>query len=621
MRHRCPPKQIATMKKSFLFQALLSALFSMFVAQAIAQVPDRFNYQAVAKDAANAPIVGNVPVRFTILDGSASGTEVYKETHTATADAGGVFALQVGGGAAQGGTLWSNVNWGSGTKFLKVEIDAGSGFVTMGTPQQLVSVPYAQYAKNSSAWTRSGSNVFNTADNVGIGTATPGRKLEVKNNAPQIRLSDSNGSVELYGGLNFQVMNTSNILATFWSGNQATTPRLDILSKSNWDLINSEGDFQIGNGIEKFKIGIALGGGGAGNTNMHTTGNIISLGQGSNLNVLNIAGGKVGIGTTTPANPLHVKGTGYFEGGDLVVSKRIYTADAGDSDGTDIVFGSNNQGSGEWLGSKRTAGGNQYGLDFYTSNQNRLSIRNDGVLSVNDGSLLLKGNNGSSPVLYFQPSGDPNIKARLWMPNGSKYIQFDNLNSTFGGTDPNGGFVFNGSFYDFYAGPIKALYTGGFSIESSGNASKPGGGPWAATSDRRLKQDIRPYADGLKTLLQINPVRFRYNEKSGYDTKPEYVGVIAQEMQDVAPYMVSEVSRKSKEGAAKETYLCVDNSAMTYMLINAVKEQQAEIESLRSQNTTLQSAHDSLEKRLQLLESKVSALLESSTQNSSINNR
>jgi len=155
----------------------------------------------------------------------------------------------------------------------------------------------------------------------------------------------------------------------------------------------------------------------------------------------------------------------------------------------------------------------------------------------------------------------------------------------------------------------------------NGTAAKPGGGLWTASSDRRLKQDIHSYTEGLATILKINPVRFRYNEKSGYNTQTEYVGVIAQEMQDVAPYMVSEVSRKSKEGTADESYLCVDNSAMIYMLINAVKEQQAEIQGLRSKNTKIQSANDSLEKRLQLLESKVSALLESSIQNSSVNNR
>jgi hypothetical protein len=40
-------------------------------------------------------------------------------------------------------------------------------------------------------------------------------------------------------------------------------------------------------------------------------------------------------------------------------------------------------GSGEAIGSKRNAGGNQYGLDFYTSFANRMSIANNGYVGIN----------------------------------------------------------------------------------------------------------------------------------------------------------------------------------------------------------------------------------------------
>ncbi len=111
----------------------------------------------------------------------------------------------------------------------------------------------------------------------------------------------------------------------------------------------------------------------------------------------------------------------------------------------------------------------------------------------------------------------------------------------------------------------------------NGNASKPGGGSWAATSDKRLKQNINPYNDGLETLLKIKPVKYQYNQLSGYNTNPEHIGVIAQDLQKVAPYMVSSVKRDNGE------FLAVDNSAMTYMLINAVKEQQQEINQLKKE--------------------------------------
>ena len=57
----------------------------------------------------------------------------------------------------------------------------------------------------------------------------------------------------------------------------------------------------------------------------------------------------------------------------------------GNNDGT-LDFGlrfGGAPGSGEGIASKRTAGGNQYGLDFYTSSNNRMSIANNGFVGIN----------------------------------------------------------------------------------------------------------------------------------------------------------------------------------------------------------------------------------------------
>jgi len=118
---------------------------------------------------------------------------------------------------------------------------------------------------------------------------------------------------------------------------------------------------------------------------------------------------------------------------------------------------------------------------------------------------------------------------------------------------------------------------------ATADAAMPGGGSWIATSDIRLKKEVTSYTDGLAQLLKINPVKYHYNDASGYDTKPEYVGVIAQELQKVAPYMVGSYNKNGTE------YLNVNNSAMTYTLINAVKEQQQMISTLQQQNDTYQA--------------------------------
>ena len=102
----------------------------------------------------------------------------------------------------------------------------------------------------------------------------------------------------------------------------------------------------------------------------------------------------------------------------------------------------------------------------------------------------------------------------------------------------------------------------------------------------RLKQNVEPYKDGLSSLLKIKPVWYNYNQLSGYDVTKKYVGVLAQDLQQVSPYMVAESSvKKAPDGSS---YLQVDNSAMTYMLINAVKEQQQIIEALKKRIEVLE---------------------------------
>ena len=58
--------------------------------------------------------------------------------------------------------------------------------------------------------------------------------------------------------------------------------------------------------------------------------------------------------------------------------------------------------------------------------------------------------------------------------------------------------------------------------------------------------------------------------------------------------MVGEFIKYDDQGN-KQTYLNVNPSAMTYLLINATKEQQAEIENLKTQNTSLKQQNTELD--------------------------
>lgn len=101
-------------------------------------------------------------------------------------------------------------------------------------------------------------------------------------------------------------------------------------------------------------------------------------------------------------------------------------------------------------------------------------------------------------------------------------------------------------------------------------------------SNQRLKQDVSDFRDGLAKLSKIRPVWFRYNGKAGLPTEKRYVGVIAQEMQRIAPYTIGEFVYQDSTGR-QEKYLDYDANAVTYMLVNAVKEQQQQIEELKGQ--------------------------------------
>ena len=154
------------MKKLLLLLILNSSFIICF-----AQVPNKFNYQAVARNSTGQAIANqNIAVRFSILDGSATGAVAYSETRTMTTSGLGMFSVVIGsiGGTNIIGSL-ATTNWGTGNKFLKVEIDplGGSTFIPLGNTE-LVSVPYAMYSVNGRVGPTGPANVLS------VGTVTNG---------------------------------------------------------------------------------------------------------------------------------------------------------------------------------------------------------------------------------------------------------------------------------------------------------------------------------------------------------------------------------------------------------------------------------------------------------------
>lgn len=123
-------------------------------------------------------------------------------------------------------------------------------------------------------------------------------------------------------------------------------------------------------------------------------------------------------------------------------------------------------------------------------------------------------------------------------------------------------------------------------LQVNGSAYKnDGNGQWAHNSDIRIKKDIKPFKDGLKKLLKIRPVRFRYNGKLNTNPDKEQVGIIGQEIRKIFPYMTSYAKTngmKEKHEEELDEVLTFNGHALTYVMVNAIRELAGMVDKLKS---------------------------------------
>ena len=122
------------------------------------------------------------------------------------------------------------------------------------------------------------------------------------------------------------------------------------------------------------------------------------------------------------------------------------------------------------------------------------------------------------------------------------------------------------------------------------SAAKPATSTWTVASDRRLKTNIVPFTDGLSTLNQLSPISYEYNGLGGMPIHSTGIGLIAQDVQSIIPYSVGTyqgwlhpscaiVPRPDPCDTATTELYNLNNSALTYVLVNSVK--QLELQSLQ----------------------------------------
>jgi|GEM_PF-3404082 len=154
------------------------------------------------------------------------------------------------------------------------------------------------------------------------------------------------------------------------------------------------------------------------------------------------------------------------------------------------------------------------------------------------------------------------------------------------------------------AGPDYAAYFNGDAYTSGG---------WWGPSDRRIKKNIEPIGNALSILEKISPKQYEYRT----DVHPglhlpantKVYGVIAQELEEVLPTLIKETNVPAADGRSMsgQTIKTVNYNQLIPILIQAVKEQQAEISALKAENEAFKAT---IEKKLNMLEASIAQLCE-----------
>ena len=232
--------------------SLLLILFCIHSINTKSQTPQAISYQAIARDNAGNLIVNqNISLRFSIHDATAAGTIVYQETQSMTTNALGLFTANIGQGTVVSGSF-ATIDWGGGSKFIQVEMDAagGASYVDMGT-QQMLSVPYALNAANGN-WTKTGNDITNSnSGNVGIGTLTPTTQMHTTGTVRLQGLDGSTGLKPVY------VDSLGNLVKNTLTNNN-TTPNLSIPDNNCTGITSTINISGVGSTISSSSVKVTI---------------------------------------------------------------------------------------------------------------------------------------------------------------------------------------------------------------------------------------------------------------------------------------------------------------------------------------------------------------------------
>lgn len=233
---------------------------------------------------------------------------------------------------------------------------------------------------------------------------------------------------------------------------------------------------------------------------------------------------RVGLGTNLAESNLHIKSPN--NDGDVIVIIESNTDDNEQADTSNIIFKQDGKRINTEIGLSQ-----KDQSDFLNVLPNSFCINTYGVGIINSNIQFATGGNQFTPQSSTQ-------RMTILRSNGRIGIGLNN--------------------------PSQMLTV----IGETGNTS----GVWNMNSDSRIKHVGEDFTDGLNVIKKIRPVHFNYTDAAPlFDGGKNHIGIIAQELESIAPYMVSK-----NEGAGYSDLRTLNPQAFPYLLINALQEQQLE---------------------------------------------
>ena len=309
------------------------------------------------------------------------------------------------------------------------------------------------------------------------------------------------------------------------------------------------------------------------------------------------------VGALTPTTDDDVWVNGYVLSGDAVYARngnssgKVFVGQGNDSNNTE-VFSVTNTGdlsaaAGTFSGTISHASYGNYGFQSAVNttsefcattiaagtssagNLNRLPFKityDDGVGSATkfavgaDGTVRVGGTisnaaDTSTPNITLKANGTSDFRNRMeiYRETDTSNLPLMHMYSDVGGTKSSA-FVF----------------------KAGGQAEKPGGGSWSATSDARAKEDVTDYSSGLDELKKLTPRSYRY-----IGNPITYIGLVAQEAEGAMPELVTKGEGTLPDGTEVDDFRTLDQTPLTFALINAVKEMATRIEALEAEVQSL----------------------------------